>query len=101
MHYPGCRLTLRAAFCWACDRCIGNTRAALVRAAAQLASVKGAPALRPHQQQALALRSTSTERFFIDIMGWTQDMKQATDLSYEVGGGTGRQRAEAAAAAGH
>ena len=93
MHYPGCRLTLRAAFCWACDRCIGNTRAALVRAAAQLASVKGAPALRPHQQQALALRSTSTERFFIDIMGWTQDMKQATDLSYEVGG-TGRQRAE-------
>ena len=66
------------------DGCIAPTRAALVRAAEELAAAKGAPRLMPHQQQALALRSTSTERFFIDVMGWTRDMKQARELSYEV-----------------
>jgi len=66
------------------DGCIANTRAALVAAATELAALKGAPQLLPHQQQALAIRSTSTERFFIDVMGWTRDMKQANELSYEV-----------------
>ncbi len=69
------------------DGSIGNTRAALVRAAAALAVRKGAPPLLPHQQQSIALRSTSTERLFIDVLGWTRDMKQARDLSYEVRGG--------------
>ncbi|GAX74726.1 hypothetical protein CEUSTIGMA_g2173.t1 [Chlamydomonas eustigma] len=66
------------------DGCIGNTRAALVRAAAQLAKQKGAPRLLPHQQQALALRVASMERIFIDVPGWTKDMKMARELSYEL-----------------
>ena len=66
------------------DGCIGNTRGALVKAAAELARRKGALPLLPHQQQAFGLRSASTERIFIDVLGWTRDMKQARDLSYEV-----------------
>lgn len=66
------------------DGCVGNTRGALVRAAARLAEQSGRPALHAHQQQALALRSTSTERLFIDILGWADNMKHAQQLSYEL-----------------
>ncbi|KAG1659696.1 hypothetical protein FOA52_004335 [Chlamydomonas sp. UWO 241] len=66
------------------DGVVGNTRHALVRAASQLAEAKGAPPLMPHQQEALGRRSTSTERFFIDVLGWTRDMKTASALAYDL-----------------
>lgn len=66
------------------DGCVGNTRLALVKAAAHLAEQHGRPPLLAHQQQALALRSTSTERLFIDILGWASTMKDAQALSYQL-----------------
>mmetsp|Transcript_29317 Transcript_29317/g.64917 ORF Transcript_29317/g.64917 Transcript_29317/m.64917 type:complete len:374 (+) Transcript_29317:87-1208(+) len=66
------------------DGCIANTRAALVRAWAQLGKRHGCPPLLTHQQQALGLRSTSPERAILDVLGWTRDLKQARALAWEL-----------------